>query len=1177
MNMKRGWLLVILFFAAALALAPRASAQESAAKGTLNGTVVDTTGGAIVGAQVTLTGPFGNQLQTTNGSGVFIYQDLIPGTYKVRIEMKGFRTAEVPDVTINVGRVSAIRVQLEPGAVTSTVEIVASAVTVDTTSTAVASNINDDFYNKLPVQRGIAGLFYLAPGVVSGGGTGAANPSIGGATGLENLYVADGVSITDTAFGGLGIYSRVYGSVGTGINLSFIKEVQIKTGSIQPQYGGATGGVVQIVTKSGGNQYHGAIAGYYQPNALEATRLNPDNFNLANPFGTLVHNATADVSGEIGGPVPALGKDKLFFFGSIDPQELGTTQHAPALDGNSAFGDITGRTVSYNYAAKLTYKLSDRHTLEGSVFGDPTHTNVFPWFAPNLAGGVNGIPNTTAWSKLNYANRDVVTRYNGTLSPTWILNLDATWQHNKFTEGGYDDSLSLINDQTQTAAGPPGGNGIAPGIQQGNFFALGRGFVENTDDESYGAHVNTTKIVNFWGQHSFDVGYGYNRPFYKGERSNSGPALTPPVLNEDNQPAGSQCTTTAGVTTCPWSGTFSNYNWRLLPASSLPGSPACPNCPLMNVPGVGEEPVYLSLFRGEFNVASDGFEHFSTTGRVQSAYLNDSWTINKFVTVNAGVRWQQERLIGEDTQYTFTDNWSPSLGVTVDPWGDRKNKFWFSFGRYNYNLPLDLAERALTNETDLENLYLAPNFVTAGTDGCAAQTINGTTYNRCVVLNNLGTVTPVIDAAHTLNNSANGEPFVGESASLESLEAIHTGTHLTYEDEYVLGAEHEFSHGVVLTARYMHRSLRRIVEDTGGIAPEAALAGIPQQFSITNPHKGLDIFTNPIESDFSSSLVTCAANSKLSCFPNVAVVPSDCLTQGAPTSGQVPVGPPSSGGFVPFFNFPTNSFNAPVTDANGNNVACFATNQAGTEPLGVNGLQAGSVVPDGIPDGFVDPIHKYWAMVFEVNKSFSHNWQLRANYTVSKVFGNYEGAFRNDNGQSDPGISSLFDFTPGNFNLLGAQFTPGLLNENRQQVANGYFSYVFDRGMLKNLTLGTGASIQTGTPISELAAHPVYQNPGEVPIGGRGSEGTTPTTGYVNFHGDYVMNLTERFHMRFGVDLFNIANTKRILYINQNIDLGLGIKNADFLQPAFVTGSPISSSSGIQSPFNARFFARLEF
>src|SRR4029077_246278 len=135
-----------------------------------------------------LSGPQGAQGQVTGGQGTVIYQDLIPGTYRLGVEMKGFPRTEATDITINVGRVTSVRIQLEPGSVTSTVEVVSSAVTIDTSSTAVATNLNDEFYQKLPVARGVAGLFYLAPGVVSGGGTGASKPSLGGATGLENLY-----------------------------------------------------------------------------------------------------------------------------------------------------------------------------------------------------------------------------------------------------------------------------------------------------------------------------------------------------------------------------------------------------------------------------------------------------------------------------------------------------------------------------------------------------------------------------------------------------------------------------------------------------------------------------------------------------------------------------------------------------------------------------------------------------------------------------------------------------------------------------------------------------------------------------------------------------------------------------------------------------------------------------
>src|SRR4029077_1712655 len=329
------------------------------AKGTMNGTVVDSTGGSIAGAQVTVSGQVGNQNYTTGPAGLFLAQDLIPGTYSVRVEVKGFKVTQVSDIQVNVGSVTAIRVVMEPGTVTQTVEVVSSAITVDTTTTAVATNLNDDFYQKLPVQRNVSGLFYLAPGAVSGGGTGSANPSISGGSGLENLYVADGVSITDTAFGGLGVFSRVYGSVGTGINLAFIKEVQVKTGAFQPQYGGATGGVVQIVTKAGGHDYHGALAGYWQPQQFEAQRLNPDDFGLANPFGKLIHNANADVSGEVGGSVPGL-RNNLFFFGSFDPTLNSTYQLADPRTGLFALGEQTGKTWVYNYAAKATYKLNDR-------------------------------------------------------------------------------------------------------------------------------------------------------------------------------------------------------------------------------------------------------------------------------------------------------------------------------------------------------------------------------------------------------------------------------------------------------------------------------------------------------------------------------------------------------------------------------------------------------------------------------------------------------------------------------------------------------------------------------------------------------------------------------------------------------------------------------------------------
>ena len=172
------------------------------------------------------------------------------------------------------------------------------------------------------MQRNVASLFYLAPGAVSGIGTGAANPSISGSTGLENLYVADGVSINDPAFGGLGVWARAYGALGSGINLSFVKEVQVKTGGFEPQYGHASGGIVQVVTKSGGTSFHGAIGGYFNTHAMQDTYLNADDpvYNVLNQTGRHINDGRYEADGEMGGYVPSLGlKDRLFWFGTFNP------------------------------------------------------------------------------------------------------------------------------------------------------------------------------------------------------------------------------------------------------------------------------------------------------------------------------------------------------------------------------------------------------------------------------------------------------------------------------------------------------------------------------------------------------------------------------------------------------------------------------------------------------------------------------------------------------------------------------------------------------------------------------------------------------------------------------------------------------------------------------------------
>jgi hypothetical protein len=440
-------------------------AQDIATKGGISGRVVDSTGAVISSAKVTIRGPTGERVVNANESGEFDVQNLIPGTYTVKAEQSGFKTISVPNVEVFVGKTSALRLTLNVGNIQEVIEISAGAVTVDATSTAIGSNLNNQLYENLPIQRNVQSLFYLAPGTTDSLRGGGANPSISGGSALDNLYIADGVNITDSAFGGLGVFSRSYGTLGVGINTSYIKEVQVKTGGFEPQYGQSQGGIVNIITKSGGNEYHGSVFGFFQPESFEAERRQADDVRV-NRFGKRLHDEAYDAGGEIGGPVPGL-KDRMFFFGSFNPSiRRDIVRGAEGSGLRTILSDQTHRRFfTKNYAFKLDYNLTPSHQFNFSIFGDPTSTNVAPFRTLN-------IDNTTANSKLEFGTRNIAVRYNGSLSPTWTVNAAFSQGRNTFDESGFTDDWR-IDDRT---------NAI-----RGNFAAVGLGFFEPTEGTTYRA------------------------------------------------------------------------------------------------------------------------------------------------------------------------------------------------------------------------------------------------------------------------------------------------------------------------------------------------------------------------------------------------------------------------------------------------------------------------------------------------------------------------------------------------------------------------------------------------------------------------------------------------------------------------------------------------------------------
>jgi len=518
-------------------------------------------------------------------------------------------------------------------------------------------------------------------------------------------------------------------------------------------------------------------------------------------------------------------------------------------------------------------------------------------------------------------------------------------------------------------------------------------------------------------------------------------------------------------------------------------------------------------------------------GRYHAAYGEDVYEINRYLTINAGLRWEEQRVGGTILKYAFTGNWSPRIGINIDPIGDRKSKLFFNFARQYWAMPLDAAIRQLGNEQD-DNSYVFAPVVAAD-----------------------GTISVIPDQAHNLNHTPQSTTdgavslFGGPNFSSSTGEGIISGTKSEFQDEYVIGYERSINNSIVIKARYTDRRLGRIIEDVGSQSPEGSTIARHFNGGIANPGPGTDIAVNEQE---------------------ITYTQAQFLAANPGTTNAANYKPP-----VPGCTYATDTFSQvakPFIDSNNKPVggACFTN---------LSAMDAGP--GDGVSDGFVKPVRRYNAVEVEIDKRFSNHWLAVVNFKWGNLFGNYEGAFRNDNGQADLGISSLFDFTAGKLALLGNQFDPGYLSTDRRTVGNIFLSYnigpdtPFLSGV-KGLTIGLGARGQSGTPQSLLGDHPIYLNQGEVPVGGRGAAGRTPSTVQLDLHLDYPVPLgphfPDRYHLKLAMDTFNVTNSQfqlsRVQFLQTQAP-AVGVApalNVDYGRP-----------TAFQGPFYARGSVRFEF
>jgi len=149
---------------------------------------------------------------------------------------------------------------------------------------------------------------------------------------------------------------------------------------------------------------------------------------------------------------------------------------------------------------------------------------------------------------------------------------------------------------------------------------------------------------------------------------------------------------------------------------------------------------------------------------------------------------------------------------------------------------------------------------------------------------------------------------------------------------------------------------------------------------------------------------------------------------------------------------------------------------------------------------------------------------------------------------------------------------PGYLNTDRRHILNFNGSYTFSN----QLTMGLGFRSTSGAPINRLNAHPAYENAGEIPITPRGSEGRTEWINAIDVHFGYPISFGDNYRLRFALDIFNLANFKRVIAVNEDYEDAPGVLNVDYLSPGSAN-NPDTPLTAFQRPFNMRFSLRFEF
>jgi len=402
MSPLRRWLLPV---ALTFVFTANLAAQTT---GDIVGRVTDEAGGVLPGVTVEARSLVlqGSRTATTDGTGSYRLNLLPPGDYFVSFTGQGLATEVKQGVTVGLNKDATLNVTLR-AALTESITVTSDVPVVDTTSAAIGTNMNAGTIQTLPTGRNYSAVVQITPGVSTDANTdnaGQSSITVYGSTGAENVFYIDGVNTTGVE----------YGFQGKELNFEFIQAVDVKTGGYEAEFGRSTGGIINVITKSGGNDFHGDVFGYFDNDSLES-KAEP----VVSISGTTAGFRQEDYGIGFGG---RLVRDKLWFFAAYD-------KVSNKLDSTLPAGPLAGQVVTSNSdrklgSGKLTWNLTGTQSLIGIFFQDPRDDT---GAINDGSHSLNGDPLTYTGVR-SFGGKDYALRYQGVLSSNWLLTGQAA-QH----------------------------------------------------------------------------------------------------------------------------------------------------------------------------------------------------------------------------------------------------------------------------------------------------------------------------------------------------------------------------------------------------------------------------------------------------------------------------------------------------------------------------------------------------------------------------------------------------------------------------------------------------------------------------------------------------------------------------------------------------------------------------